>query len=201
MRLLVKGGAGYIGSAFVRLAPPEICASRLNNVDKLTYAGNLENPTAVKKDIRYRFVQSDTGDLAAMTALLAGEQPHSVVHFAAESHVDRSILGPAPFIEANLYGTFVLLGAARAHGLRRYLHVSTEAVYGSIAAPYHAKEEYQLKPSSPYSVSQAAPGLLALSYQTTFQLPGIVTRASEKFRPLSIPGQVHPLDHLQRIGG
>ena len=193
MRLLVTGGAGFIGSAFVRLALGENWAARLVNLDKLTYAGNLENLTAVESDARYRFVQGDILDTALVSGLLAEERIDAIVHFAAESHVDRSILGPAAFVETNVKGTFSLLEAARAAKLGRFLHVSTDEVYGSIDEPADADERYPLRASSPYSASKAASDLLALSYFTTFKLPVTVTRASNNYGPYQFPEKLIPL--------
>lgn len=191
--MLVTGGAGFIGSAFVRLALSQGWASRLINLDKLTYAGNLENLTAIERDARYRFVQGDICDQALVSGLLQDEKPDAIVHFAAESHVDRSILGPAAFVETNVRGTFALLEAARAAGIRRFLHVSTDEVYGSIEEPHDADESWPLKASSPYSASKAGSDLLALSYFTTFRLPVIVTRASNNYGPYQFPEKLIPL--------
>jgi len=193
MKLLVTGGAGFIGSAFVRLAVGNHWAERVVNLDKLTYAGNLENLTAIEKDPAYRFVQGDIGDAHAVRALLDEEQPDAIVHFAAETHVDRSILGPGAFIETNVRGTFTLLEAARAAKTPRFLHVSTDEVYGSIEPPADADEGYALRPSSPYSASKAGSDLLALSYFTTFHLPVIVTRASNNYGPYQFPEKLIPL--------
>jgi dTDP-glucose 4,6-dehydratase len=193
MKLLVTGGAGFIGSAFVRLALAENWAQRVVNLDKLTYAGNLENLAAVEQDPRYRFVHGDICDRALVDRLLAEEQPDSVVHFAAESHVDRSILGPDAFIETNVRGTFTLLEAARAAGLSRFLNVSTDEVYGSIPEPHDADETWPLVASSPYSASKAGSDLLALSYFTTYRLPVIVTRASNNYGPYQFPEKLIPL--------
>lgn len=193
MRLLVTGGAGFIGSAFVRLALRENWATRLVNLDKLTYAGNLENLAEVEADSRYRFVQGDICDTAMVSALLGEEQPDAIVHFAAESHVDRSILGPAAFVETNVKGTFSMLEAARAAKTPRFLHVSTDEVYGSIDEPHDADESYPLHASSPYSASKAGSDLLALSYWTTFHLPVMVTRASNNYGPFQFPEKLIPL--------
>lgn len=193
MRLLVTGGAGFIGSAFVRLALRENWATRLINLDKLTYAGNLENLAEVEADPRYRFVQGDICDTAMVSALLGEEQPDAIVHFAAESHVDRSILGPAAFVETNVKGTFSMLEAARAAKTPRFLHVSTDEVYGSIDEPHDADESYPLHASSPYSASKAGSDLLALSYWTTFHLPVMVTRASNNYGPFQFPEKLIPL--------
>src|SRR5581483_10104167 len=125
------------------------------NLDKLTYAGNLENLTSVEGNPHYRFVQGDICDDALIDSLLAEERPDTIVHFAAESHVDRSILSPEPVIQTNLWGTFALLEGARKHKLQRFVHVSTDEVYGSLEAPLEADENYPLNPSSPYSASKA----------------------------------------------
>jgi dTDP-glucose 4,6-dehydratase len=193
MRLLVTGGAGFIGSAFVRLALAEDWASRLVNLDKLTYAGNLENLASVEGDARHRFVQGDICDTTLVRALLDEERPDAIVHFAAESHVDRSILGPAAFVETNVRGTFSLLEAARGAGTPRFLHVSTDEVYGSIDEPHDADENYPLRASSPYSASKAGSDLLALSYFTTFKMAVTVTRASNNYGPYQFPEKLIPL--------
>ena len=193
MKLLVTGGAGFIGSAFVRLAVKNRWATRLINLDKLTYAGNLENLTSIEKDPGYRFVHDDICDAALVRLVLEEERPDAIVHFAAESHVDRSILGPAAFVETNVRGTFAMLEAARALKTPRFLHVSTDEVYGSIDEPDDADESYMLKPSSPYSASKAGSDLLALSYVTTFKLPVVVTRASNNYGPFQFPEKLIPL--------
>jgi dTDP-glucose 4,6-dehydratase len=193
MKLLVTGGAGFIGSTFVRYALDEMGVTRLVNVDKLTYAGNLENLADVALDPRYRFVHSDICDAVTMDALFMEERPDAVCHFAAESHVDRSILSPAPSLETNVRGTFVLLEAARRAGVTRFIHVSTDEVYGSLDAPLEADELFPLNPSSVYSASKAASDLLALSYYKTYGLPVIVTRASNNYGPYQFPEKLVPL--------
>jgi dTDP-glucose 4,6-dehydratase len=193
MKLLVTGGAGFIGSAFIRLALTHDWAARLINLDKLTYAGNLENLSTVENDPRYRFVHADICDTARVRLLLDEEQPDAIVHFAAESHVDRSILGPGAFVETNVLGTCSLLEAARAAQTPRFLHVSTDEVYGSIDEPADADESYPLKPSSPYSASKAGSDLLALSYFTTFKMPVVITRASNNYGPFQFPEKLIPL--------
>jgi dTDP-glucose 4,6-dehydratase len=193
MRLLVTGGAGFIGSAFVRLALANSWADRLVNFDKLTYAGNLENLAPIEGDARYRFVQGDICDAAQVQRVMDEERPDAIVHFAAESHVDRSILGPGAFVETNVRGTFTMLEAARAAKTARFLHVSTDEVYGSIAEPDDADENYPLRPSSPYSASKAGSDLFALSYFTTFHMPVVVTRASNNYGPYQFPEKLIPL--------
>ncbi len=192
MKILVTGGAGFIGSAFVRLVVTET-AWEVVNLDKLTYAGNLENLTAVESEDRYRFVQGDITDAAAVNALVAAAKPDAIVHFAAESHVDRSILSPEPVIQTNLLGTFRLLEAARLNKTPRFLHVSTDEVYGSLPAPEEATEKFPLQPSSPYSASKAGSDMLALSYFVTFRLPVVVTRASNNYGPYQFPEKLIPL--------
>src|SRR5512132_315917 len=169
MKLLVTGGAGFIGSAFVLLSLSDD-ATRIINLDKLTYAGNLANLESVAANPRYRFAHGDICDGALVNSLLSDEKPDAIVHFAAESHVDRSILSAAPAFETHLRGTFTLLEAARAHRIGRFLHVSTDEVYGSLAAPLEADEAYPLNASSPYSASKAGSDLLARSYVITFKL-------------------------------
>ena len=193
MRLLVTGGAGFIGSAFVRLVLGNSPQAHVTVLDKLTYAGNLDNLVPVKDHPGYRFVQGDICDSALVGELIAGEQPDALIHFAAESHVDRSILSPAPVFETNLRGTFTLLEAVRTHKVPRYVHVSTDEVYGSIDAPHDADESYPLRTSSPYSASKAGSDLLALSYYTTYKCPVVVTRASNNYGPYQFPEKLIPL--------
>jgi dTDP-glucose 4,6-dehydratase len=193
MKFLVTGGAGFIGSAFVRLVLRSGGASQLVNLDKLTYAGNLENLLPVAENERYRFVHGDICDQKLVNDLVAELKPDAIVHFAAESHVDRSILSPAPVFETNLRGTFTLLEAARLNNTPRFLHVSTDEVYGSIEAPHEADEHYPLRASSPYSASKAGSDLLALSYFITYKLPVTVTRASNNYGPYQFPEKLIPL--------
>ncbi len=193
MKLLVTGGAGFIGSAFVRIAVEEKRAAQVVNLDKLTYAGNLENLAAIARHPGYRFVRGDICDARLVNELVGEIRPDAVVHFAAESHVDRSILSPAPVFETNLRGTFTLLEAARLHGIPRFVHVSTDEVYGSIEPPNEADEEFPLRPSSPYSASKAGSDLLALSYFVTYGVPVTVTRASNNYGPYQFPEKLIPL--------
>ena len=194
MRFLVTGGAGFIGSAFIRLLLAEPDASRqVVNLDKLTYAGNLENLAVIGRDARYRFVHGDICDAALVNSLVAEEKPAVIVNFAAESHVDRSILSPAPVFETNLRGTFTMLEAARTHNTPRYVQISTDEVYGSIDPPHDADENYPLRASSPYSASKAGADLLALSYFVTYKMPVSVTRASNNYGPYHFPEKLIPL--------
>ena len=197
MKFLVTGGAGFIGSAFVRLLLQDSDHSRrVVNLDKLTYAGNLENLASIatpENAARYRFVHGDICDAALVDSLVAEEKPDVIVNFAAESHVDRSILSPAPVFETNLLGTFTMLEAARTHQVPRYIQISTDEVYGSIDPPHDADENYPLRASSPYSASKAGADLLALSYFVTYKMPVTVTRASNNYGPYQFPEKLIPL--------
>jgi len=192
MKILVTGGAGFIGSAFVRMTVAET-DYRVVNLDQLTYAGNLENLASVDGGDRYRFVHGDICDEGLVQSVLSDEKPDAIVHFAAESHVDRSILSPKPVIRTNLHGTFTLLDAARRQGIGRFVHVSTDEVYGSLEAPLEATEEFPLNASSPYSASKAGSDLLARSYFVTYKLPVVITRASNNYGPYQFPEKLIPL--------
>lgn len=193
MKLLVTGGAGFIGSAFIRLSLAADTSLQIVNLDKLTYAGNLANLAEVAADARYRFVKGDICDAALVDSLLGEERPDAIVHFAAESHVDRSILSASPAFETNLRGTFTLLEAARAHRIGRFVHVSTDEVYGSLEEPLEADENFPLNPSSPYSSTKAGSDLLARSYFLTHKLPVLITRASNNYGPHQFPEKLIPL--------
>ena len=162
-------------------------------LDKLTYAGNLENLALVAGDARYRFVQGDIADGPLVESLLRDYRPDAVIHFAAESHVDRSIHAPTPVFDTNLRGTFVLLEAIRANPVDRFVHVSTDEVYGSIDEPHEADENYPLVTASPYSAAKAGSDLLALAYAKTYKLPISVTRASNNYGPYQFPEKLIPL--------
>ncbi|MBV9772021.1 MAG: dTDP-glucose 4,6-dehydratase [Bryobacterales bacterium] len=192
MKIIVTGGAGFIGSCFVRLAL-ENSAFDIINIDKLTYAGNLENLESVANNPRYQFVQADICDLEGLRRIFDDHRPEAVVHFAAESHVDRSIFAPQPVFETNLQGTFNLLEVMRAHRLRRFIHISTDEVYGSLEPPLEADEQFPLEPSSPYSAAKAGSDLLVLGYHKTYKLPAIVTRASNNYGPYQFPEKLIPL--------
>ncbi len=192
-KLLVTGGAGFIGSAFIRLMLADDPSVRIVNLDKLTYAGNLENLQPIADDPRYHFVQGDICDAQMVDRVLAEEKPDAIVHFAAESHVDRSILAPSPVFETNLRGTFILLEAAKRHHTPRYLQVSTDEVYGSLAPPLEADEDFPLNAASPYSASKAGADLLARSYFLTYKLPVVITRASNNYGPYHFPEKLIPL--------
>ena len=201
MNVLVTGGAGFIGSAFVRYVLAHSASARVFTLDKLTYAGNLENLVSVQSDSRHRFIHGDIGDGRLVTSVLRDEQIDAVVHFAAESHVDRSILSADDFIATNVRGTLTLLDAARAATVGRFLLVSTDEVYGDIEAPLEADETFPLRPSSPYAASKAAADLLALSYVRTFGLPVLITRASNTYGPYQFPEKLIPLMISNAIEG
>ena len=202
MTVLVTGGAGFIGSNFVHawLAQHD---EVLVNLDKLTYAGNLRNLHALAGDSRHHFVQGDIGDTTLVSQLLATHQPRAVLHFAAESHVDRSIHGPMDFIQTNVVGTFQLLESVRAYwsGLDdqakqafRFLHVSTDEVYGSLAADAPAfSETHPYEPNSPYSASKAASDHLVRAWHHTYGLPVLTTNCSNNYGPYHFPEKLIPL--------
>jgi dTDP-glucose 4,6-dehydratase len=190
VKILVTGGAGFIGSNFVRHVLTAHPDDAVVNFDKLTYAGNLENLRDVEKDPRYRFLHGDIGDRAKVREAMEGVD--AVVHFAAETHVDRSNAGAAEFLSTNVTGTFTLLEAARELKVARFVAIGTDEVYGSIAKG-GARELDPLNPSNPYSASKAAADLLARAYWTTHRLPVIVTRSSNNFGPYQYPEKVIPL--------
>jgi dTDP-glucose 4,6-dehydratase len=193
MNVLVTGGSGFIGSNLVRLLLAERPAFRVVNLDKLTYAGNPENLADLDGDPRYRFVRGDICNGELVAELFRTERFDAVLHLAAESHVDRSILAPSVFIETNVRGTQVLLEAAREFGVRRFLHVSTDEVYGSLGPTGLFTEETPLAPTSPYSASKASSDLLALAYGHTFKVPVVVTRCSNNYGPYQFPEKLIPL--------
>lgn len=191
--LLVTGGCGFIGSNFIRYeleADPKLS---ITNLDKLTYAGNPANLTDLDGDGRYLFCQGDIGDRALVESLVVETPFDAVINFAAESHVDRSILDSSPFVQTNIVGTQVLLDACRAAGVSRFMQISTDEVYGSLGAEGFFTEETPLAPNSPYSASKAAADLLVRSYCHTFGFPGIITRCSNNYGPYQFPEKLIPL--------
>lgn len=191
MRLLITGGAGFIGSNFIRHLLNSGQGYGIVNYDKLTYAGNLENLADLEKRPDYRFVRGDICDAPSVGQALDGCD--GIVHFAAESHVDRSIYEPAPVIETNVTGTFVLLQTAKKLGIRKFIHVSTDEVYGDLKADEFSGENHGLAPSSPYSASKASSDLLVLSYVRTYGFPAVITRASNNYGPYQFPEKFLPL--------
>lgn len=189
-RYLVTGGAGFIGSNFIRHLLASDAEAEVTNLDALTYAGVKATVDELDALGRHTFVLGDIRDAELVDGLIPGHDV--VVNFAAESHVDRSIEGPRAFIETNVVGTGVLLDAARRHGVDRFVHVSTDEVYGSLAAGA-AAEDAPLVPSSPYSASKAGGDLLAQSYRTTYDFPVIITRATNNYGPYQFPEKIIPL--------
>ena len=190
MKLLVTGAAGFIGSNFVHLALAERPDWEIVNLDKLTYAGNLDNLKDIESDLRYRFVKGDICDRSIVAEAVEGCD--AIVNFAAETHVDRSIMEPMAFLRTDMEGTFVLLEAVREGAAGRLLQVSTDEVYGSIPEGA-ADESYPIIPSSPYSASKAGADLLCLSYWTTYQTPVTITRGANNIGPYQYPEKVLPL--------
>ena len=192
-RLLVTGGAGFIGSNFVRMVLAEHPGCQVVNLDKLTYAGNLENLEGLLDHPQHVFVKGDIGDGPLVTGLIERYAIEAIVNFAAESHVDRSITGPKIFIETNVSGTLTLLMAARDKGIRRFLQVSTDEVYGSLGPDGAFTEGTALSPNSPYSASKASADLLVAAFGHTFGLPYNVTRCSNNYGPYQFPEKLIPL--------
>jgi dTDP-glucose 4,6-dehydratase len=194
VRILVTGGAGFIGSEYVRMlltgTGPQLAPSAVTVLDKLTYSGNLANLDPVREDPRLRFVQGDICDAALVDEVIAGHDV--IVHFAAESHVDRSISGAATFVTTNVLGTQTLLDAALRHGTGRFVHVSTDEVYGSINEGSWT-EGWPLSPNSPYSAAKAGSDLLALAYHRTHGMDVVITRCSNNYGPYQFPEKVIPL--------
>ncbi|MGE5553685.1 MAG: dTDP-glucose 4,6-dehydratase [Betaproteobacteria bacterium] len=189
-RILVTGGAGFIGSNFIRYWL-ERHEGEVVNLDLLTYAGNLENLAGVERNPRYRFVRGDIADRELVDELLDGVE--AVVNFAAESHVDRSIHDAGAFIRTNVAGTQVLLEAARHRGIRRFMQISTDEVYGSLGPTGAFTEETPLAPNSPYSASKAAADLLVRAYHQTYGLDTVITRCSNNYGPYQFPEKLIPL--------
>jgi dTDP-glucose 4,6-dehydratase len=199
MKLFVTGGAGFIGSHFICHALKSKANYSVVNYDKLTYAANLANLRSIAEDPRYRFLKGDICDAGAVEAAMRGCD--AVVHFAAESHVDRSIYEPAPVVETNITGTFVLLQIARRAGINRFVHISTDEVYGDLPAGMFANENSPVQPSSPYSASKAAADLLVLSFVRTYGLPALITRSSNNYGPCQFPEKFLPLMITNAMAG
>jgi dTDP-glucose 4,6-dehydratase len=192
VRLLITGGAGFIGSNFVRRILEQHPDYSIVNVDKLTYAGNLENLAGLETEERHQFVHADICDADAMGAIFE-RGLDGVVHFAAESHVDRSILEPHSFVQTNIHGSLTLLDLARKHRVERFVQVSTDEVYGSLGPAGSFTEETPLAPNSPYAASKAGADLLARSYFHTYGVPVAITRCSNNYGPYQFPEKLIPL--------
>jgi dTDP-glucose 4,6-dehydratase len=207
--LLVTGGAGFIGGNFIREMLRTRPDCRIVNLDKLTYAGNLESLRDVDHEWggeRYFFVRGDIADRETVRMIFEGgalPRPEIIVNFAAESHVDRSILDATPFIETNVKGTQVLLDAAKAFGVKKFVQVSTDEVYGTLALADHQgfREDFNLQPNSPYSASKASADLLCKAYFKTYQLPVVITRCCNNYGPYQFPEKLIPLMILNAVEG
>lgn len=189
MNLLVTGGAGFIGSNFILYWLKKYPQDKIVNLDKLTYAGNLENLKSVEKNPNYKFVQGDICNGKLVNSLIINNEIDTIVHFAAESHVDRSILDPAPFIKTNIEGTYILLEAALKNHIKRFHHISTDEVFGAL--PLDSKEKFNensnYNPRSPYSASKAAADHLVRVFTTTYNLPTTISNCSNNFGPYQFP--------------
>jgi len=192
LKLLVTGGAGFIGSNFIRYYLGAYPQGSVINLDKLTYSGNLENLADVQSLPNYQFVRGDICDAELVTEVL-NQGVEGIVHFAAESHVDRSIASAEEFIRTNVQGTYTLIEAARRKQIPQFLHVSTDEVYGSLEPGGSAGEHALLRPNSPYAASKAASDLLVRSYWKTYGFPAIITRSSNNYGPYQFPEKLIPL--------
>jgi dTDP-glucose 4,6-dehydratase len=192
MKLLVTGGAGFIGSNFIRYLLKSHPSYQVTNLDKLTYAGNLDNLSDVEKSSDYRFIKGDICDQKLVEELVSNDID-VIVNFAAETHVDRSLYDPKSFVLTNITGTQVLLEAALKYRIKRYIQISTDEVYGSVEKGDFFTEESKLLPNSPYSASKAGADLLVRSYFKTFKVPALITRSSNNYGPYQFPEKLIPL--------
>lgn len=190
--VLVTGGAGFIGSNWIRGHRERHPDHRIINVDDLTYAGNLENLTGIEEDAKYKFIKADIADAEQITKLIT-EPVHAVVHFAAESHVDRSIEDAGAFLRTNVIGTQVMIDAARRWNVEKFVHVSTDEVYGSLGDEGAFREDTPLAPNSPYSASKASSDFLVRAAVETHKFPGVITRCSNNYGPYQFPEKLIPL--------
>ncbi len=191
MKLLITGGLGFIGSNFIRYILQKYPAYQIVNLDIQNYCGNLENLKDIENDSRYKFVKGDIGDAKLVDKLV--KDCDAIVHFAAESHVDRSILDPGPFVQTNVLGTVTLLNAARNNGNKRFHHISTDEVFGSLGPTGHFNESTPYDPRSPYSASKAAADHLVRAYYHTYNLPITITNCSNNYGRLQFPEKLIPL--------
>jgi dTDP-glucose 4,6-dehydratase len=191
--ILVTGGAGFIGSNFVQMMLHKYPEYYIVNYDKLTYAGNLENLVAIQHSSRYSFEKGDICDVSRVNQVMEKFSIDTVVNFAAESHVDRSILGASEFVQTNVGGTQVLLDAAKKFSVEKFLQVSTDEVYGSLGDEGKFTEDTPLHPNSPYSASKTSADLFVLAYEHTFHLPVVITRCSNNYGPYQFPEKLIPL--------
>ncbi|KXG76282.1 dTDP-glucose 4,6-dehydratase [Thermotalea metallivorans] len=191
-KLLVTGGAGFIGSNFIKYMLNKYKDYKIINLDLLTYAGNLENLQSVECHPNYQFIRGSIADKELVDKIVS-DGIHYIINFAAESHVDRSIENPGIFVETNIMGTQVLLDAAKKYGIEKYIQISTDEVYGTLGSTGYFTEETPLAPNSPYSASKASADLLARAYHETFKLPVNITRCSNNYGPYQFPEKLIPL--------
>ncbi|MBD2864812.1 dTDP-glucose 4,6-dehydratase [Paenibacillus oceani] len=192
MRLVITGGAGFIGSNFILYMMEKYPTYKIINIDTLTYAGNLENLKEVENHSNYKFIKADINDVNAMNSVFQ-EGIDAVINFAAESHVDRSILQPEVFVRTNVLGTQVLLEASKKYNVSKYVQVSTDEVYGSLGKTGYFREETPIAPNSPYSASKAGGDLLVRAYYETYNMPVNITRCSNNYGPYQFPEKLIPL--------
>ncbi|MFP4168323.1 MAG: dTDP-glucose 4,6-dehydratase [Desulfonatronovibrionaceae bacterium] len=201
MAILVTGGCGFIGSNFIHYFLEKYPAADVVNLDKLTYAGNPDNLEGLRPDLkdRYTFVRGDIADIDLVSRLLREYAVRVVVNFAAETHVDRSIDDPSAFITTNIQGTYNLMECARKMDIHKFVHISTDEVYGSLGPSGEFTEDTPLAPNSPYSASKAAADLMARSYYKTYGFPVIITRCSNNYGPYQFPEKLIPLAYLRAV--
>ena len=199
--ILVTGGAGFIGSAFVRRMVKKYPEYTIIAFDKMTYAGNPANLASARRHPNYRFVQGDICDARLVNRTIGRYRPEGIINFAAETHVDRSILEAGDFIRTNVEGTRVLLDAARKAGVRRFLHVSTDEVYGSLGAAGAFTEAWPLQPNSPYAASKTGADVLVRAYQVTYGVPAVITRTCNNYGPYQFPEKFIPLMTVNAFRG
>ncbi len=199
-KILVTGGAGFIGSNFIINSLKRFKSWDIVNLDKLTYAGNLDNLKAVQKNPRYRFIKGDISNKILVDNLFKEEKFDYVINFAAESHVDRSIINPNLFIYSNVYGTSVLLDCVNKYGINKFIQISTDEVYGELLRG-KSKESDSLKPNNPYSASKASADLVCRSYYKTFSMPIVIVRISNNYGPFQFPEKLIPLMIINAVNG
>lgn len=193
MKILVTGGLGFIGSNFIRYMLAKYSAYQIVNLDKVTYAGNFENLKGIDKDPRYQFFKGDIADSKLVNSLISVQKPDAIINFAAETHVDRSIMDPGDFIKTDVFGTHILLNAVKDYNIKRYIQISTDEVYGDFDNGGFAKETSPLRPSSPYAASKAGGDLQVLAFRRTYNLPVMITRCTNNYGPYQYPEKIIPL--------
>ncbi|MCX6729948.1 MAG: dTDP-glucose 4,6-dehydratase [Candidatus Portnoybacteria bacterium] len=192
MKILITGGLGFIGSNFIRYVFNKYPDYEVINLDKITYAGNPENLRDIENNSGYKFVKGDICDKDLVNKLISEHKPNAIINFAAETHVDRSILDPEAFIKTNIFGTYILLGAVKKHNIEKFLQISTDEVYGSINRGRFTEDD-PIKPNNPYASSKAGAELLVMSYFKTYNLPILITRSSNNYGPYQCPEALIPL--------